>query len=164
MTAYFANVRSLLEYGSVIWTGAAETHTARIDRVQHKSLMWLLSHTSSGYATSLSYENLLHHFRLHSRLVECSTTLSLSATFSGSKIDSADLLASFALHIPSRSTHAYRLLNEPRARVNTVQSGLFCRLPRVANAFLNHCLNRADIFSDTFCAFKRIVIRYVNEL
>ena len=42
MTAYFANVRSLLEYGSVIWTGAAETHTARIDRVQHKFLMWLL--------------------------------------------------------------------------------------------------------------------------
>ena len=39
LTAYFANVRSILEYGSVIWAGAAETHTARIDRVQHKFLM-----------------------------------------------------------------------------------------------------------------------------
>ena len=66
LKAYFANVRSLLEYGSVIWTGAAETHTARIDRVQHKFIMWLLSHTSSGNAPSLSYENLLHHFRLPS--------------------------------------------------------------------------------------------------
>ena len=66
LTAYFANVRSLLEYGSVIWTGAAETHTARIGRVQHKFLMWLLKYTSSGYAPSLSYENLLHHFRLPS--------------------------------------------------------------------------------------------------
>ena len=64
LTAYFANVRSILEYGSVIWAGAAETHTARIDRVQHKFLMWLLSYTLSGYAPSLSYENLLHHFRL----------------------------------------------------------------------------------------------------
>ena len=35
----------MLEYGSVIWAGAAESHTARIDRVQHKFLMWLLSYT-----------------------------------------------------------------------------------------------------------------------
>ena len=74
------------------------------------------------------------------------------------RIDSADLLTSFALNIPTRSTRAYRRLNKPRARVNTVQSGLFCRLPRVANAFLNHC-GRADIFCDTFCAFNRMVIR-----
>ena len=53
--------------------------------------------------------------------------------------------------------------NEPRARVNTVQSSLFCRLPRVASSFLNKC-SRADVFNDTFHAFKRAVIRYVNEL
>ena len=57
-TAYFANVRSILEYGSVIWTGAAETHTVRIDRIQHKFLIWLLSHSWSGYWSSISYENL----------------------------------------------------------------------------------------------------------
>ena len=164
MTAYFANVRPLLEYGSVIWTGAAETHTARIDRVQHKFIMWLLSHTSSGYAPSLSYENLLYHFRLPSlKSRRMQHDVIFIRNIFKLKIDSADFLASFALHIPSRSTRAYRLFNEPRARVNTVQSSLFCRLPRVANAFLNHC-GRADIFSDTFCAFKRIVIRYVNEL
>ena len=43
LTAYFANVRCILEYSSVIWAGAAETHTARIDRVQHKFIMWLLN-------------------------------------------------------------------------------------------------------------------------
>ena len=67
------------------------------------------------------------------------------------------------IRIPSRSTRAYKLFNEPRARVNTVQSSLFCRLPRVANSFLNKC-NRVDVFNDTFHAFKRAVIRYVNEL
>ena len=78
-------------------------------------------------------------------------------------IDCADLLASFVLHIPTRSTRAYKLFNEPRARVNTIQSSLFCRLPRVANSFLNKC-NRVDVFNDTFHAFKRAFIRYVNEM
>ena len=30
MCAYVSNVRSILEYGSVIWAGAAETHTVRV--------------------------------------------------------------------------------------------------------------------------------------
>ena len=70
--------------------------------------------------------------------------------------DSADLLASFALHIPTRSTRAYKLFSEPRARV---QSDLFCRLPRVngatvltfltirvmlSNALLFHMLTNCD--------------------
>ena len=117
-----------------------------------------------GYAPSLSYENLLHHFRLPSL---SSRRMQHDIIFIRNifrlNIDSADLLASFALHIPTRSTRAYKLFNEPRARVNTVQSSLFCRLPRVANSFLNKC-NRVDVFNDTFHAFKRAVIRYVNEL
>ena len=36
LTTYFANVRSVLEYGSVVWTGAAPTHIQRIERVQGK--------------------------------------------------------------------------------------------------------------------------------
>ena len=64
MAAYFANVRSILEYGSVIWTGAAKTHTVRVDRVQHKFLMWLQSHTASGHCPSLSYPDLLNHFKI----------------------------------------------------------------------------------------------------
>ena len=41
--AYFANVRAILEYCSVVWAGAAKSHTVRVDRVQHKFLLWLLS-------------------------------------------------------------------------------------------------------------------------
>ena len=52
--------------------------------------------------------------------------------------------------------------NIVQSSLNTVQSNLFCRLPRVmANPFLNTC-NRADVFNETFHAFKRAVIRYVN--
>ena len=99
-------------------------------------LMWLLSYTLSGYAPSLSYENLLHHFRLpalSSRQMQ--HAIIFTRNIFRLNIDSADLLASFALHIPTRSTRAYKLFNEPRARVNTVQSSLFCRLPRVDNSF-----------------------------
>lgn len=66
MCAYYSNVRSVLEYGSVIWAGAADTHTVRIDRVQHKFLIWLLSNTVSGHAVSLEYSDLLKHFRIAS--------------------------------------------------------------------------------------------------
>ena len=60
LAAYFANVRSILEYCSVVWAEAANTHTVRVDRVQHKFLIWLLTRTDSGHSQSLSYSDLLH--------------------------------------------------------------------------------------------------------
>ena len=146
LVAYFANVRSTLEYGSVIWAGAAKTHTARVDRMQHKFLMWLLSHTSSSYTTSLSYQNLLQHFRipsLNSRRTQ--HDLVFLRNIFRNQIDSTQLLSHFSLHTPARSTRAKQLFSEPRARVATVQAGMFCRLPRAANAFLNST-NPVDFF------------------
>ena len=57
LAANFSSVRSTLEYASVIWAGAADSHTVRVDRVQHKFLMWLSHHSSPG-STSLSYPDL----------------------------------------------------------------------------------------------------------
>ena len=51
---YFANVRPVLEYYEVVWSGAANSYMVRVDRVQHKFLIWLLAHSSSGYANYLS--------------------------------------------------------------------------------------------------------------
>ena len=36
LIAYKAHVRSVLEYGSVIWSGAAVTHLRRLERLQHR--------------------------------------------------------------------------------------------------------------------------------
>ena len=44
LAAYFGNVRSILEYGCVIWGGAAKTHLDRLDHVQQKFLIWFESH------------------------------------------------------------------------------------------------------------------------
>ena len=51
------NVRPILEYCSVIWAGAAKTHLARVERVQHQFLMWLASHTQPT-CPSLEYDRL----------------------------------------------------------------------------------------------------------
>ena len=41
------------------------------------------------------------------------------------------------------------LFYRPRARVNIVQRGMFCRLPRVTNSFLSGRDVTADVFSDS---------------
>jgi len=41
IAAYCAHVRSNLEYYCVIWGGAASSHTIRLERVEHRFLMWL---------------------------------------------------------------------------------------------------------------------------
>ena len=105
MAAYFANVRSILEYGSVIWTGAAKTHTVRVDRVQHKFLMWLQSHTASGHCPSLSYPDLLNHFKiptLSSRRIQ--HDLMFIRNIFRCRLNSLALLACFSLHVPARPT------------------------------------------------------------
>ena len=48
LTAYYANVRSILEYRTVVWAGAAKSHTVRVDRVQHNFLIWLNNYCNTS--------------------------------------------------------------------------------------------------------------------
>ena len=48
VAAYCANVRSVLEYCSIVWNGAAKSHTDRIERIQHKFLIWLTVHSTTN--------------------------------------------------------------------------------------------------------------------
>ena len=164
LTAYFTNVRSILEYCSVVWAGATKSHLVRVDRVQHKFLIWLLAHTTSGQSNSLSYDCLLSHFKLPSlaqRRVQCDV-LFLRNIMRG-KVDAQVLLESFPLHVPPRSTRTLTLFTVPRARVKTVETGMFCRLAKNMNAFLASDLG-ADLFYDSFGVFRVRVINYVIHL
>ena len=58
LAAFNANVRPILEYCTIIWTGAAKTHLDRVERVQHRFLMWLAGHTEP-HCSSLGYNRLL---------------------------------------------------------------------------------------------------------
>ena len=163
MCAFFSNVRSILEYGSVIWTGAADTHTVRIDRVQHKFLIWLLSNTASGHASSLEYRDLLNHFRipsLASRRVQ--HDLLFIRNIFNSRVDSLILMHGFSLHAPTRSVRTRKLFYEPRPRVNTVKRGLFLRVPQLVNSFLRS-IPEADFFADASGTFKAHVLKYISS-
>ena len=165
LAAYNANVRSILEYCSVIWGGAARCHLVRVERVQHKFLMWLARHT--GYpGSSLAYSDLLsayHVMHLGARRAQCDV-LFLCKVFKGFT-SSSYLLECFRLHIPTRQFRAAgrSLFHLPFARVITVSSGMFVRIPRTANNFL--CFSPgADIFHDTLVQLKRQILRYVSTL
>ena len=163
-TAYFANVRSILEYCSVIWAGAADSHTVRVDRVQHKFLIWLQNHTS-GRTSSLSYNDLLHHFNtpsLASRRVQ--HDLLFLRNILRTRYNSSLLLRSFSLHVPARSTRTQNLFTVPRARVNTVKASLFCRAPREMNIFLNNEHVTADLFADDTHVFRSQVKSYIMSM
>ena len=165
LAAYYANVRSILEYGSVVWSGAARTHLKRLERAQHKFLMWLAARASgTDRSTCLEYHHLLQFFHVSS--LEARRTqfdlLYLKSICSG-RIDSSFLLASFALHIPRRPSRNIQLFHVPFARVSTVQTGTFTRLAAQANDFIARN-PQVDFLSDTFSTFKSFAIAHCRNM
>ena len=165
LTSYNAHVRSNLEYCSVIWNGAADTHTERIRRIEHKFLMWLNAHCRNTSA-SLSYGDLLKHFKLTSVYARRAQQdiMFIRNIFKG-RILSSFLLQSFSLSVPGRATRQQpsMLIAVPFARVNTVKEGLFVRLPRQLNRFLES-LPAVDMFTYSHYCFRSEVKLYAASL
>ena len=65
LCTYYAHVRSIIEYGCVIWAGADASHLKWLERVQHKFLMWLACY-SDRRSDDLDYLALLSHFKVRS--------------------------------------------------------------------------------------------------
>ena len=165
IAAYCAHVRSILEYCSVIWGGAASSHTTRLERVEHKFLIWLNSQVRLQ-SSSLLYADLLKHFKLVSvsaRRIQ-HDIMFLRNVFTG-KIHSSFLLQSFSLSVPSRATRqqSRTLFSIPYARVNTVREGVYVRLPKVTNRFIESSF-AADLFCDSLLAFRGKVKSYVAAM
>ena len=155
VTAFNAHVRSILEFGSVIWSGAAKSHTVRLDRVQHKFLIWLAVN-SNRPSDSLDYAHLLSHFgvpRISSRLVQHDLVF-LHGVFND-RFDSTVIQGMFGLAVPARDTRTRPILHVPTARVETVKNGMFCRIPRRAN-LLYATIPGADLFGGRY-SFKKCV-------
>ena len=145
LTAFNAHVRSIVEFGSVVWAGAARTHLQRLERVQHKMLMWLATN-SSRPSSSLNYDELLSHFRVRSvkaRLLQRDLTY-LHAVFAG-RVRCGEVLGVFGLAVPARRTRGRPVLYVPTPRVETIKNGLLCRLPRHVNS-LCAAVPEADLF------------------
>ena len=162
LTAYYANVRSIMEYATAVWAGAAGSHTVRVDRVQHKFLIWLNYHCKSA-CPSLSYSALSRHFGVPFLSARRSQhdLLFLKGLFVA-KINSAELLQKFPLHVPPRSTRTSLLFAESRARTGAVQSGLTCRIAKATNVML--AKTKCDFFDLSFVAYKNRVTKYVSDM
>ena len=154
-----------MEYCSVIWGGAASSHVIRLERIEHKFLMWLNAQVRSQ-SSSISYGDLLKHFNLVSVSARRTQNdiMFLRSVFTG-KVRSSFLLQSFSLHVPCRATRQQprTLLGIPHARVSTVRDGMFVRLPRLTNGLVEKCPT-VDLFYDTISSFRRKVGSYVDTL
>ena len=148
-----------------MWSGAAKTHLKRLERVQHKFLLWLAARArGTDRPASLEYRDLLRFFNvvpLDARRTQFDL-LYLRNIFSGG-IDSSFLLGCFALHVPCRPTRNIRLFSVPYARVSTVKAGTFVRLATEANEFISQT-SHVDFLSDGFTTFKACVVAYCSNL
>ena len=163
LCTYYAHVRSILEYGCVVWAGAAVTHLKRMEKVQHRFLVWL-ARNSDRPSNSTDYCTLLSHFdvrSMKSRLAQYDLMFLFHVY--RARIDSPVLLGSFGLAVPARSTRSYVLWNVPRGRVNTVQRNVFTRTPSLCNSFLA-ADSSVDMFMSTERSFKSRAIGFTRTL
>ena len=163
MCAFNANVRSILEYCSVVWNGAADTHLKRLERVQHRFLMWL-SYRYRKSDVSLQYDDLVRAFKvdmLAARRVQHDILFIRNVHHHA--IDCSYLLEHMPIHAPTRTLRRSNVFYVPFGRINTVKNSIFSRAPQRCNAFLA-MHSDVDVWSDTKMAFRRRVTEYVGTI
>ena len=162
LAAYKAHVRSVFEYGCVIWSGAAVTHLRRLERLQHRFLMWLGSRTRVA-CPSLDYASLLSLFgceSVKSRFTRTDVSF-MRSVFSG-RLDCPDIVAMFSLSAPIRRMRRPELFHVPWARVDTVKRGFLVRLPQLVNSLVQSN-PEADFFMPSY-TLKSDIARYADGL
>ena len=159
LSAFNAHVRSIIEYGSVVWSGAAVTHLKRLERIQHSFLIWLAC-SSTENSSNLSYDHLLQHFKvssIKSRFMQHDLTFIYNVFHD--RFDSPQLLSNFHLSAPARRNRSPPLWNVPFARVLTVKNGPFCRIANRCNELLNS-VKSLDFFCSPSPTYKTAVRLY----
>ena len=162
LAAYKAHVRSVIEYGCLIWSGAADTHLRRLERLQHRFLMWLGSKTQET-CPALDYESLLELFRcqsVRSRLAQ--TDLMFLRSVFSSHVDCTDVVEMFPLSVPGRRTRHPELFHVPRGRVESVKRGFLVRLPRLCNS-LSASSPQTDMFQPSR-TLRSDIVNFANGL
>ena len=120
LVAYKVHVRSVLEYGSVIWSGAAVAHLRRLERLQHRFSMWLGSSTQTP-RPPLDYESLLSMFgcpSMKSRLTH--VDLKFARSVLSGRLDCTDIVGMFPLSVPGRRTRRPELFHVQVSRISVV--------------------------------------------
>ena len=159
---FCANVRSILEFCSVIWGGAAATHMHRVETVQHKFLMWLCARCRLQNVP-LHYEQLFEYFGMCKLVARREQhDLMFIRNVHRQVIDSAFLLEKFPLAVPTRMLRSQNVFHVSHARVNTIKNGLFSRVPRLCNALVD--ANRdVDLWRFGQVEYRKRVVAFVRN-
>ena len=156
IASYCANVRSIIEYGSVVWGGAAATHLLRLERIQHKFMTWLRSRCRFT-DVPMQYDALEQQFGLESlSRRRRQHDLMFIRNVHRQAIDSPYLLQHLPLAVPARNVRRQAIFHVPYARVNTIKRGLFVRIPEACNDLINASRD-ADLWHQSCYQWKRTV-------
>ena len=125
LSAYNAHVRSVLEYASVMWSVAAVSHLKRLERLQHRFLMWL-GCKSMHRCPSMDYDSLLKHFKclsIKARFTQADVVF-MQSVFRG-RLDCGKLVSMFSLSAPIRRTRHTRFVPCARRKDKLCAQWLF---------------------------------------
>ena len=161
MCTFNANVRSVLEFCCIVWGGAAKSHMQRLERVQHKFLIWLCARCRVTNAPA-QYKDLLDYFGMFSLAARREQQdILFIRNVHRQRIDSPFLLSKFSLAVPTRLLRNQTQFHVPQARVNTIKNGIFSRIPKLCNTFID--ANRdVDIWGDSQHAFRRALFSHTQ--
>lgn len=158
---YYSLVRSLLEYGSIVWRPHYAAHTLRLERIQ-KRFLWHLSF-SVGMAKKLpSYKDRLAHFKIIT-LENRRNVLDLIFTYKvlRNRVNSAELLSKFKIKVPYRyPRHKIVGLLQPPFRKSVM--GYNSAIPRLCRLH-NEYSSMTDVWSDSLFEFRGKILEGINQ-
>lgn len=153
LLVYNSVVRSILEFGTVIWNPLYKVHGDRIEKIQRKFTR-MLSYKCGLRNTLNSYEDRLSHFEMLS-LKERRTSADISCLYKllHNKLDSPTSLANIPIRVPQRHSRNHNtfanLLHANNVSYNKPIS-------RMCRAFDMNCYSN-DIFNDTLANIKKSI-------
>ena len=147
---YVSYVRSLLEYGSIVWAPYYDIHIDRLEAIQRKFLRYL-QYRMSQRGLRLDLDRVASYFQLHS-LQDRRDYLDLCFFFKivNGIIISPELLSSIKFHIPPRNTRGNTLLCYVNFRTRYCQNMPYNRLVSLVNEQSN-----LNFFNMSLPSFKR---------
>ncbi|KAE9529676.1 hypothetical protein AGLY_011772 [Aphis glycines] len=130
---YFSLVRSILEYGIVVWHPYLAKDQLRLERVQNRFLSYAafllkIAHSPHDYSSIRSSLNIP---LLSSRRIE--SDLSFATSLLNGTVDAPDLLSSIPFRVPVHYTRNHFLYLVPSHRFNYSQNHPLHRMLRLLN-------------------------------
>lgn len=150
--------RSILEYGSIIWSPTYQCHIHQLERVQKNIVQFLMFKLKVNY-TEISYSRRLSMLgieSLESRRVNADKIFMFKLF--NNAVDCPHLLSLFSLNVPTYDTRSTVLIHVPFNRTNYGQHSATTRLSK----HLNDC-SEVDIFNMSLSRFKTYLKLHNSE-